>query len=255
MAPDGQRQPHRRGIEEARRDWTVLGRTDPLWAVLVHPGTKDGGWALDEFLATGRADVAASREWLAELGLPTTWDRALDFGCGVGRLSQALAGHAREVVGVDISAPMLDVARRIDQTDGAATFVHNDANDLAVFPDGHFDLIYCVLVLQHLPRKAIDGYLSEFLRVLRPGGTVVVQLPTRALWTAKGVIWRLVPFPLIRLAQRHLLHYPAPMRMTRVSDVDFTRTVSRLGGVVAGRMVDPSYAEDFVNTRYALRHR
>ena len=95
----------RRGdeIAEARRDWTVLGEADPLWAVFVHPGRKDGGWDLDEFLATGRADVAETVTWLDSLGRPTSWDRALDFGCGVGRLSQALSGYADRVVGVEIS--------------------------------------------------------------------------------------------------------------------------------------------------------
>ena len=240
-------------IDEARRDWTVLGQTDPLWAVLLLPGTKDGGWNLDEFLATGRTDVAESVAWLDTLGLPTRWQRALDFGCGVGRLSQALAGHATEVVGVDISHPMLEQARRIDRTGGACTFVHNDTPDLSQFPGGHFDLVYSILVLQHLPRPAIDAYLAEFLRVLRPGGTIVVQLPTRALWTAKGLIWRVAPFPLIRFAQRRILRYPAPMRMTRITDKDLTRTVGRLGGVVAGSIADPTYTQDFVNTRYALR--
>jgi ubiquinone/menaquinone biosynthesis C-methylase UbiE len=165
-------------LNDVRRDWTTLGAEDPLWAVLVQPGKRGGRWDVEEFLATGRADVEETVRWLGELDLPTRWERALDFGCGVGRLSQALAAHAEEVVAVDIAPPMLDAARRLDRSGGRIRFVLNDAADLSQFPDGHFDLVYSALVLQHLPRPVIDGYLAEFLRVLRPGGIAVVGLPS-----------------------------------------------------------------------------
>lgn len=245
-------------LDEVRRDWSVLGAADPMWAVLVRGraggGSDQGGWDLAEFLATGRADVAGTVAWLASLGRPTRWQRALDFGCGVGRLSQALAEYADEVIGVDISASMLEMARRIDRTDSRCTFIHNDSADLGRFPDGHVDLVYSVLVLQHLPRPMIDRYLAELLRVLRPGGTAVVQVPTRTLWTVRGIAWRLVPFPVLRLLQRRLLGYPAPMRMTVVSDVDFVALVERSGGRVVARRADPTNSKDFALTRFVIGH-
>jgi SAM-dependent methyltransferase len=177
----------------------------------------------------------------------------LDFGCGVGRLSQALADYADEVVGVDISAPMLEVARRIDRTQGRCTFVHNDAPDLSRFPDGHIDLVYTVLVLQHLPRPVIEHYLAELLRVLRPDGTAVIQVPTRTLWTVRGIAWRVVPFSLLRWVQRHLLRYPAPMRMTVLSDVELARIVTGLGGRIVASRTDAIDSKDFQLTRYVVR--
>ncbi len=234
------------------RDWTALGQADPLWAVLVHPDGKGGRWDNSEFLATGVADVAGTISWLEGLHLPTRWRRALAVGCGVGRLSQALAAHADEVIGVDISAPMLEAARSIDRTGGRVTFVHNQTADLRRFPDGHFDLVYSALVLQHLPRPAIDGYLAEFLRVLRPGGTAVVQVPTKTLWTARGVGWRVLPSPVLRWVQRRVLGYPAPMRMTRVPDAELTALVTRLGARIVARRDDPTDSRDFRLTRYTL---
>ncbi|HZN77596.1 MAG TPA: class I SAM-dependent methyltransferase [Micromonosporaceae bacterium] len=243
------------GLDEVRRDWTKLGAEDPLWAVLVAPDKRGGHWAVDEFLATGRADVDEMIGWLTGLGLPVRWERALDFGCGVGRLSQALAGHADEVVGVDIASSMLDTARRLDRSDGVCRYVLNDSPDLGQFPDGHFDLVYTALVLQHLPRPAIDRYLAEFLRVLRPGGTAVVQVPTRPLWTVRGVIWRFAPYRLIAWGQRRVLGYPAPMRMTGVPDRAVTALVTAHGGEIVDRRDDLPYTPDWQCTRYVLRRK
>ncbi|MET8085324.1 class I SAM-dependent methyltransferase [Micromonospora sp. NPDC005237] len=240
-------------LNDVRRDWTKLGAEDPLWAVLVQPGKRGGRWDVDEFLATGRADVEETANWLDQLGLPTRWERVLDFGCGAGRLSQGLAPHADEVVGVDIAPSMLETARQLDRSAGNIRFVLNDAPDLSQFPDGHFDLVYSALVLQHLPRPAIDRYLAEFLRVLRPGGIAVVGLPTEPARTAKGFIWQVVPFRLISWAQRRLLGYPAPMSMTAVPDADMVRLVAAHGGHIVGQRPDLPYTEDWVCTRYAVR--
>ncbi|HEY0636447.1 MAG TPA: class I SAM-dependent methyltransferase [Pseudonocardiaceae bacterium] len=240
-------------LDDVRRDWTRLGAEDPLWAVMLLPGKQGGRWDVEEFLATGRADVEHTWAWLTRLGLPTRFGRVLDFGCGVGRLSQALAAHADEVVGVDISPTMLEQARRLDRSGGRCRFLLNDAPDLGLLAGASVDLVYSMLVLQHVPRAAVDAYLAEFLRVLRPGGLAVVQLATAPLWTAKGVAWRLLPFPVIAWAQRRLLRYPAPMRMTCVPDADVTALVARHGGAVLDRRPDPTYTEDWRATRYVIR--
>jgi SAM-dependent methyltransferase len=239
-------------LDDARQDWTRLGAEDPLWAVMTLPGKRGGRWEVEEFLGTGRVDVAATMAWLARLGLPDRFRRVLDFGCGVGRLSLALASHADQVIGVDIAMPMLETARRLDRA-GRCTFLLNDAADLRQFPDGHFDLVYCALVLQHLPRQAIDGYLSEFIRVLEPGGLAVIQVPTRPLWTVKGIIWRMAPYRLVSWAQRSILDYPAGMRMTAVPDRRIRAFAAGHDVEIVGRMSDPTYTEDWQNTRYVLR--
>lgn len=239
-------------LDKTRAAWTRLGADDPLWAVLVEPGKRRAGWEPDEFLETGRADVARTVAWLATLGLPTSWRRALDFGCGAGRLTQALVPHAGRVVGVDVSPTMLDAARRLDRS-GACEFVLTDAADLSQFPDGSFDLVYSALVLQHLPRAAIARYLAEFVRVLSPDGVAVVQVPTGLRLTAKAVAWRLVPYPAIAWAQRRLLRYPAPMRMTTVPAAAVTRLVARAGGDIVGQIGDDGYGTDWRLTRFAVR--
>ena len=110
------------------------------------------------------------------LGYPKRYQRSLDFGCGMGRLTAALAGYFRESVGVDISEEMIKLAR---ESHPNCTFVFNDQVHLSVFPDGYFDFIYSAIVLQHLPtEEIIAAYIRDFLRVLVPGGLLVFQVPS-----------------------------------------------------------------------------
>ena len=200
-------------LDQVRRDWTRLGDAEPLWAVCVDPAKRGGGWDDDEFLASGRATVDPSVARLEELGLRPGPGRVLDFGCGAGRLSNALAAHFEHVVGVDISAPMLEEARRLDRSGGRIEFVLNERPDLSLFGDASFDLVYTDLVLQHLPPKLAEGYVHEFARVVRPGGAMVLGVPEGERRTFKGLVFRYTPWPLVAWAQRALLRYPAPMRM------------------------------------------
>ena len=242
-------------FEQTRRDWARLGASDPLWAVYVAPGTRNNNWDVDAFLELGRTDVAKAVAWLDSLGLSTTWAEVLDFGCGAGRLSQALAAHADAVTGVDVAPAMLDAARGLDRTGGRCTFVLNDRPDLGLFAADTFELVYTELVLQHLPKPLIERYLAEFLRVLRPGGVAVFQCTTKPLNTAKGLVWRVVPFPLIRLLQRGVLRYPAPMRMTALPASRVREVVQAHGGTVVDSRTEDVPSTHWRSTTYVVRKR
>jgi SAM-dependent methyltransferase len=127
-------------------------------------------------MATGKAEAAMWFSWFADIGLKPRLDRALDFGCGVGRLTQALASRYREVIGIDIAPSMVELAEQFNQNP-SVRFVQSDKVDLSMFPDGHFDLVFSVLVLQHIPPIHTRRYLVEFSRLLRPGGVLAFQLP------------------------------------------------------------------------------
>jgi SAM-dependent methyltransferase len=161
-----------------RRHWYRLGRRDPFWAVLTHPAKKRGGWDLDEFFRDGVDEVAAVLHRAARLNLDVSRRRALDFGCGVGRITQALATHFDRCDGVDISRPMLRAAARYNRHPGRCAYHLNAAPDLALFADATFSFAYSTLVLQHMEPRFSRGYIRELLRVLAPGGTLVFQLPS-----------------------------------------------------------------------------
>jgi SAM-dependent methyltransferase len=162
-----------------KQDWEELAAHDPLWAVLSAPGRRGGRWDPGEFFATGEADVEAALSLSDELGRPALRRRVLDFGCGVGRLARPFAARFDEYVGLDFAETMVARARALHRDVQDCTFVVHAKPDLRLFGDAQFDLVYSNLVLQHQPSKAaVWGYLSEFLRVVRPDGLVVFQLPT-----------------------------------------------------------------------------
>jgi predicted TPR repeat methyltransferase len=74
-----------------------------------------GGWDLDEFFATGISDTRQVMGWVEETGCPAERGSALDFGCGVGRVTQALGDHFEHVTGVDIPPAMLELARQYNR--------------------------------------------------------------------------------------------------------------------------------------------
>ncbi len=164
-------------LEEIARSWDAFGREDPLWAILTLPGKRNRRWDPEEFFQTGVEEVGRVLSLLESLGLPASRRRALDFGCGVGRLTQALARAFCEVDGVDVARSMVELAERFNRHGGRCRFHLNAEPDLGLFPDGAFDLVYSSYVLQHVPPGLARGYVKEFLRVLSPGGVALFQLP------------------------------------------------------------------------------
>ena len=165
-------------LKHVQKTYEEYGKTDPLYAVLSQKHGKGNRWDLDEFFATGREEIAEALEYLAGLGLEIHKGRVLDFGCGAGRLTQALAGEFGQAVGVDISYSMVECARQHNKHGDRCHFVVNTSDDLAQFDDASFDFIYTIITLQHCPPEATTRYIAEFFRVLRPGGVALFQVPS-----------------------------------------------------------------------------
>ena len=165
-------------LRELQRSWELLGREDPLWAILSNPEMTDGRWDLAEFLATGEREIDESLQRLQDLGLAIEWRRALDFGCGIGRLSRALADRFDRVDGVDISAPMIERGRQVN-SDRPRLQLHVVTDLNLPFDDGTFDFVYSRLVLQHISTDLALPYISEFVRVLHRDGVAMFQAPSQ----------------------------------------------------------------------------
>src|SRR6266700_763326 len=96
-------------LQDLTERWDRAGRTDPFWAVLSWRGKRGNRWLSDEFFETGIQEIALVMAHADRLGLDGH-ERALDFGCGPGRLTQALTRYFDEVDGVDISPSMIELA-------------------------------------------------------------------------------------------------------------------------------------------------
>ena len=183
--------------------------------------------------------------------------RVLDFGCGTGSNSALLARRGARVVGVDISADLLRIARervRQNELSGAAAFVAGSAHDLPV-RDNSCEVVFGIAILHHLD---LDLVSREVFRVLEPGGRAIFQEPVRnsRLFTAAR---RLFPprredvSPFERpLTDAELARFAAPFRShaVRSFSLPHVRLAERLG--MRGRRKDLLYRLDAALLRSPL---
>jgi ubiquinone/menaquinone biosynthesis C-methylase UbiE len=165
-------------LKDVQKTYEVYGKEDPLYAVLSRKDAKDNKWDADEFFASGREEIADAMNHLTKLGLEVNKGRAMDFGCGVGRLTQALCQEFSEAVGVDISYSMIESAEKHNRFRGRCEYRVNTTDDLEQLDDASFDFVYSNISLQHSPPEASSKYIAEFFRILQPGGVALFQIPS-----------------------------------------------------------------------------
>lgn len=155
-----------------RYDWDSLAARDAFWAILTDGSKAGGKWDVAEFMATGDTEVETVMDHLARIGcIPDIDGAALDFGCGVGRLTQPLAQYFASCVGVDISKQMIQRAESLNRYSHCRYMTISDTR--LPFADASFLFIYSNIVLQHMPQRLSKEYLREFIRVLAAGGVLV----------------------------------------------------------------------------------
>jgi SAM-dependent methyltransferase len=194
-------------LKKLEQTWDRFGRIDPMWAVLTHEGKEGGKWDTEEFYATGRDSIAFLMKELGELGLEVPQGPALDFGCGMGRLTQGLAQHFDSVIGVDVARSMVEEAERHNKFRGHVLYVHNDRDDLGQFVDGSFGFVFTMLVLQHMEPRYSKRYIAEFARIVRPGGLFVFQMPGKMPFKHGIKLWVRSRTPRLLLNAFHRIRY------------------------------------------------
>lgn len=164
-------------LTKLQQYWNEFGKSDPMWAVLMDPSKRGNRWDKQEFFHTGMSEIEALLNDLKALSPTLEMGNALDFGCGVGRLSQALAVRFKQVHGVDIAPSMITEADKHNQFPRTCHYHLNDTDDLSAFPSNSFDLVYSCRVLQHIEPQYSINYIQEFCRILSPTGSLVFQIP------------------------------------------------------------------------------
>jgi cyclopropane fatty-acyl-phospholipid synthase-like methyltransferase len=163
-------------LEKMRRDWDERARENARYYV----ATGKTEWTDEEFFASGEQTVA--EELLTDMinicqGKDPKQMRVLEIGCGVGRLTRALAGLFGEVHGVDVSGEMVERAKAALRDRPNAHIYQNNGLDLTVIPNLEFDFAFSMIVFQHIPsRDIIEHYVREVNRLLRPGALFKFQV-------------------------------------------------------------------------------
>ena len=157
-----------------REEWNKRARVDARFYVAFGRRNQTD----EDFQASAAENISAfEREFFRLPDKPVSARRALEVGCGLGRLMLPMSRHFGEIHGVDVSDQMVSQARiRLQAIHHA--YVHvTSGSDLRIFDNSYFDYIYSYIVFQHIPDKDIVlNYLLESKRVLKPGGVLCCQL-------------------------------------------------------------------------------
>lgn len=149
-------------MRSSSTEWDQFGEREPYYAVLTDERFLRDRIDIAKFYATGEADVA---RLFADIGEPFHPKSALDFGCGVGRLTAALTRRVPVVVGCDAAESMLRLAR---EAVPSATFVSE-------LPDQRFDLVCSLIVFQHIPVPAGEAIVDRLLGMVNASGVAALH--------------------------------------------------------------------------------
>ena len=154
-------------------DWIHLGEKEPYWGVITNSRFKTENIspnAIDDFYRSGVVDVETVVSRFRGLFADFKPGTALDFGCGVGRMTFPMAKYAGSVCGVDISPGMLSKAEERKNVLNVETVTF--ANEV---PKQEYDWINSFLVFQHIPPKRGYSIVDELLSMVSASGFVSLE--------------------------------------------------------------------------------
>lgn len=178
-------------MSDRRHDWEIIGARDPFFGVLTSPDfrlDRVDAATRQRFYASGDSEMETVLGWFdRDLGARPSTGTALDIGCGVGRLTHAIARHMPNVIGYDVSDSMLRIARETAPPN--ASFVSE-------LPAGPFNWVNSYIVFQHIPPEEGLALLSTALSHTSAGAFASIHItawndePPSRSWLSRLVRWR-----------------------------------------------------------------
>jgi SAM-dependent methyltransferase len=161
-------------MRDTDADWRSMAETEPFYSVLTSEeflSAKLDQAAIDRFYTSGETDISWVFNMLTHHFGAFEPKSALDFGCGVGRLTFAMAKRAAVVTGVDIAPVMLDHANK-----RCAHLGQVNVRFQTELPEDRVEWINSYIVLQHIPPQRGLGILGRMFDLLVPRGRISIQL-------------------------------------------------------------------------------
>jgi ubiquinone/menaquinone biosynthesis C-methylase UbiE len=180
-----------------RRDWDERAKKNAFH--YIASWRKE--WDLNSFLSSGAEDYQRLvLPVLERCKIAPSGKVMVELGCGAGRMTSNFALHYERVIALDISAEMLERARRVHRGQRNILWLRASGSDLACLANDFADFAFSYLVLQHLPtEELVLAHVREILRVLRPGGAFLFQfngsesatmnLRGRIAWGVVDALW------------------------------------------------------------------
>ncbi|MEW6168624.1 MAG: class I SAM-dependent methyltransferase [Pseudomonadota bacterium] len=217
------------------RDWEEWGSADPYFGVCsddTYRRSNLTSQAREQFFRSGEAHIRNVIARLHEHFDSTfTPHSALDFGCGVGRLTIPLAMRANQVLGIDISRSMIEEAvRNCDEAgiDNVSFAISDDALSAAPWK---FDIVHTNIVLQHIPWRRGRRIIQQLADRVEKNGYLCAQVLTRC--SSPVLIRRLVKLryaiPALNWTRNLLRRRPAFEPAMQLHVYDLKSIISDLG--------------------------
>jgi ubiquinone/menaquinone biosynthesis C-methylase UbiE len=204
-------------------EWERNAEKDAYWSVLTASEYEQKEWDKKIFFDSGKKELSLLQDYVKKIGISLDFrGEALDFGCGVGRMTRALGSAFHKVHGVDISAHMVQEAQSVLPSLPNVTYLHNPASNLKLFASEQFDFIYSNIVLQHIGTTYQRLYLAEFARIAKKKGWIVVQIPSTRVYRSirekiKGKILAYIPYNI----KKHILIHFFKNKSKSLNEFDF----------------------------------
>lgn len=166
-------------MDDRKQLWEEIGTSEAYWAVATHDKFRAenlNSELKEDFLESGREHIEevwqTFRELLSRYLRP---ERAIDYGCGVGRLVIPLAKHSEQAIGVDISSAMLMEAKQNAEAAGCSNIELQTVDEFICDEAAEYDLVHTYIVLQHIDPAIGYSVIERLLERLKGGGYAMIH--------------------------------------------------------------------------------
>jgi len=240
-------------LKSLGKNWDEFGKKDPLLFILFDENRRSEAWGKSEFFNTGEHEIKDVVDYLKALKTVLTRKRALDFGCGIGRTTQALTKYFDYVYGVDIAPSMIKQAKKYAGKNKKCIYYLNKESHLKLFQENYFDFIYSNITLQHMESQYAKSYIAEFMRILNKGGVLVFQIPSDKIFSIKDFLTGIVPKFLLDRFRRYRYGTSAVMEMHGIQKKIVVKMLRKNGGKILGIRKNSTAGKGWTSYMYSVR--